>query len=278
MLRRSVHLRPEHRDLIILVCLAIGLSAWHARADGRSWPETAARRALGPLQVAFATAAIATRDAVRSVTQAGELARENRALREEMGKLQTANARLHEYFRRYKAMSEQLRLNNDGDLYECPAVVVSHSGGNWSRRVEIVVGEGWRIVAGDAVLAGGALAGFVAATDTDGRRGTVRLLLDKDSAVSGMDQRSRYAGMIYGPDPSAADQNLLRMSYVSKQADVRVHDKIVTSGAGMIYPKGLLIGEVLSVGRCLASDVSKTAAIRPAADMGRLEYVWVLRR
>ncbi|MFQ5811019.1 MAG: rod shape-determining protein MreC, partial [Armatimonadota bacterium] len=247
-------------------------------AGGRSWPESAARRILGPLQVAFATGAIATRDALGSVTRAGELAQQNRALREEVAKLQTANARLHEYFRRYKAMSEQLGLDNDEELGECPAVVVSHSGGNWSRRIEIVVGEGWQIAPGDVVLAGSALAGFVTETDNDGRRGTVRLLLDKDSAVGAIIQRSRYDGMIYGPDPSAADQNALRMNYVSKEADVRVHDQIVTSGAGMIYPKGLLIGEVVSVGRCLASDVSKTATIRPAADLGRLEYVRVLRR
>jgi rod shape-determining protein MreC len=84
--------------------------------------------------------------------------------------------------------------------------------------------------------------------------------------------------MIYGPEPSAANQDLLRMVFVSKEADLRVHDMIVTSGEGMIYPKGLLVGEVVSVGRCLASDVSKSASVRPAADFGRLEYVMVLRR
>jgi len=190
MLRTTPRLRAEHRSLVLLVCIAIGLSVWHGRAaasGGHSWPESAARRLLGPVQVAFTHVAIAVRDAASSRGRAGELARENRALEAQVAKLQTDNARLHEYFRRYKAMTEQLGLGNDENLDECPAIVVSRSGGNWARR-------------------------------------------------------------------------------------------IISSGSGMIYPKGLRIGEVVSVDRCLASDVAKRATIRPAADFGRLEYVIVLRR
>jgi rod shape-determining protein MreC len=281
MLRKPAHLRAEHRILAVLVCVAIGLCVWQDRAKvagGRSWPEGAAQSALGPLQVGFVRVAAAVSDATGSVARAGSMAREKRALQDQVDKLQTDNARLHEYFRLYKAMSEQLGLDNGEDVDGCPAAVVSHSSGNWTHQIDIMVSAGRQIAPGDVVLAGGALVGHVTRTDGGGRRGTVRLLLDEQSYVYAMNQRSRYKGMLHGPGPGAGDQNLLRMDYVSKEADFRVHDTIATSGLGGIYPKGLRVGEVVSVGRCLPSDVSRSATIKPAADFGRLEYVIVLRR
>lgn len=281
MLRRPLHLRAEYRTLALLLCIAAGLSVWHTRAAAaghRAWPEAAARRLLGPLQFAFSQVAVAVGDAVSSVARAGALARENRELRAEVARLQTEKTSLHEYFKRYKAITEQLGLDDEPELDECPAVVVGHSPHNWVRRIEITVSKGRQIAPGDVVLADGALVGHVTRTDNDGRRGTVQLLLDKDHFVAGMIQRSRNWGMIQGPEPAAPDQNVLRMGNLSREADVRVHDWVITCGRGGIYPKGLLIGEVARIDPCLPSDVSQSATIRPSADFDRLEYVLVLRR
>ena len=60
-----------------------------------------------------------------------------------------------------------------------------------------------------------------------------------------------------------------------RDGDVIKGDKIMTSGLGGIYPKGLLVGEVIDV----VDDeggLLKNAMIRPAVDLTRLEEVFVI--
>ena len=102
----------------------------------------------------------------------------------------------------------------------------------------------------------------------------VRLLVDTGSSAASMVQRpqSRAVGIVEG-NPSQV--SVLRMKNLMRDGDVIKGDKIMTSGLGGIYPKGLLIGEVTDV---VDDDggLLKTALIRPALDFARLEEVFVI--
>ena len=102
----------------------------------------------------------------------------------------------------------------------------------------------------------------------------VRLLVDTGSSAASMVQRpqSRAVGIVEG-NPSQV--SVLRMKNLMRDGDVIKGDKIMTSGLGGIYPKGLLIGEVMDV---VDDDggLLKTALIRPALDFSRLEEVFVI--
>jgi len=102
----------------------------------------------------------------------------------------------------------------------------------------------------------------------------VRLLVDTGSSAASMVQRpqSRAVGIVEG-NPSQV--SVLRMKNLMRDGDVIKGDKIMTSGLGGIYPKGLLIGEVTDV---VDDDggLLKTALIRPALDFSRLEEVFVI--
>jgi rod shape-determining protein MreC len=67
----------------------------------------------------------------------------------------------------------------------------------------------------------------------------------------------------------------LAFEFVVRGGDVRPGDVVITSGLGGAYPKGLRIGEVVSVsdpgGRLI-----QTARLRPAVDFGRLEQVFLM--
>lgn len=102
----------------------------------------------------------------------------------------------------------------------------------------------------------------------------IRLLADSASAAAAMVQRpqSRAVGIVEGNPAQAFG---LRMKNLARDGDVIKGDKIMTSGFGGIYPKGLLIGEVMDV----ADDdggLLKHAVLRPAVDFTRLEEVFVL--
>jgi rod shape-determining protein MreC len=108
------------------------------------------------------------------------------------------------------------------------------------------------------------------------RASRVQLLLDRDSGVAAMIERSRVAGVVCG-QVAFADQGKpdLVMKYVSSLSDVAVGDRVLSSGLDRIYPKGLVIGRVRSVGA--GAGLFREVLVTPSAGFDRLEEVLVVR-
>jgi rod shape-determining protein MreC len=68
-----------------------------------------------------------------------------------------------------------------------------------------------------------------------------------------------------------------KMVNIARDADIIKNDKIITSGFGGIYPKGLLVGEVVDVVN-EEGGLLKYAVLKPAVDFDRLEEVLVIVR
>ena len=102
---------------------------------------------------------------------------------------------------------------------------------------------------------------------------TVLLLTDPESGVGAVAQRSRDLGVVLG---GGGPQTLIAR-FFSKDADVQVGDRIVTSGMGSKFPDGLLIGEVVSVS-VPQPGLVKEAVVKPSADFEHLEEVMVIGR
>ena len=94
----------------------------------------------------------------------------------------------------------------------------------------------------------------------------VQLISDPDSAVGVTVETSRVQGIVRG-----ANNGSLRLEHVDESMELDVGDRLVTSGTDLIYPKGLPFGQVVGLGPVAA--LMKTAVVRPAADLGRLEEV-----
>jgi rod shape-determining protein MreC len=82
-------------------------------------------------------------------------------------------------------------------------------------------------------------------------------------------ERSRAGGVVVGDEGQ-----MLRMEYVSNLADVRPGDLVVSSGLDGIYPKGFVIGEVVSAER--GAGLYHAIRLRPAVDFSTIEEVLVL--
>jgi rod shape-determining protein MreC len=109
-------------------------------------------------------------------------------------------------------------------------------------------------------------------TSTSNNASKAMLVLDRQSAVDGIVQRSRSRGIVRG---GGTDQ--LDFEFVVRESDVRIGDVVITSGLGGVHPKGIRIGEVISVSDP-GSDLLQTATLTPAVDFGRLELVFVMLR
>jgi len=67
----------------------------------------------------------------------------------------------------------------------------------------------------------------------------------------------------------------LIMKYLPKDSDIKASDIIITSGLTDNYPKGLLIGRVISIGEEF-SGLSRYAIVKPAVDLSNIEEVLII--
>jgi rod shape-determining protein MreC len=101
------------------------------------------------------------------------------------------------------------------------------------------------------------------------RASKLQLLIDRNAAAGALVERSRAQGVVVG---TGTDR--LRMDYVSGTADLKVGDRVVTSGIDGIYPKGFVIGQIESIER--GSGEFSGITVRPAVDFSGLESVLVV--
>ncbi|KMY68616.1 hypothetical protein AAU61_02995 [Desulfocarbo indianensis] len=98
----------------------------------------------------------------------------------------------------------------------------------------------------------------------------VLLLTDPNSAVDVIVQRSRVRGIVEG-----AGKDRLRLKYVLHNDDVMPGDKLIASGAAGVFPKGIMVGTVISVKK-EPKGVFQLVEVEPSVDFDRLEEVLVI--
>jgi rod shape-determining protein MreC len=167
--------------------------------------------------------------------------------------------------------NERLRLllefKDTVDLPTLPAQVIAVDASSWFRTVLIDKGDTDGIREGMPVVAAEGIVGRVIRSAP--RESRVLLLTDASSAVASLVQRNRTRGVVRGQG------DILTLDFVLRQKDIEVGDRIVTSGTGGVFPKGLVIGEVTRTAR-EKYGLFQTVTVAPAVDFARLEEVLVL--
>ena len=151
-----------------------------------------------------------------------------------------------------------------------PAQLVGVDPSPWFRSVLVDRGREHGVRSGMPIISEHGLVGLVTATSM--RAAKAMLVLDRQSAVDGIVQRSRSRGIVRGRGTSEID-----FEFVTRGSDVRIGDIVISSGLDGVYPKGIRIAEVISVSDP-GSALLQTAKLVPAVDFGRLEQVFVMLR
>ena len=94
----------------------------------------------------------------------------------------------------------------------------------------------------------------------------VQLIVDSQSAVGVLLQSTRRQGIVRGTGGRELD-----LDYIDDDNDLKAGDTFLSSGLDRIYPKGLPVGVITSVGP--RRGLLKTVQVRPSVDLGRLEEV-----
>jgi rod shape-determining protein MreC len=200
------------------------------------------------------------------------LEHDNRALREEVGRLRIALASAQQRAREADSLEALVALKRVTAAPSTGARVIA-AGVNPSFRVARVAVEAGAglLVPGMPVVAPEGLVGRV--HRTFGSDADLLLLTDSQSSVDVVVPRTGGRGILtgLGRDSSYACQ----IQYLERGEEVRVGDPVVTSGLGQHFPAGLPVGRV---SRVLTKEYGlyQEVEVEPAVDFARLRHVLIL--
>lgn len=195
---------------------------------------------------------------------------ENHQLREEVRRLKQENADLKESAQTLGRLQRLLLLKAQVPGAMIAAEVIAFSPSAWFRTIVINKGQRDGVKKGFPVVTLEGVVGKV--TKVSSSSSVVLLVIDRNSAVDCLVQRTRTRGILEG---EGGGQCYLR--YVSRTEEIQVGDHIVTSGLEETFPKGLSLGEVVKVEK-KAYGLFQEIEVMPSADLGRLEEVMVIVR
>jgi rod shape-determining protein MreC len=148
------------------------------------------------------------------------------------------------------------------------AEVIAKDSSPWFNTVMIDKGKDDGVKKGAAVVIPEGIVGQVAEVSTNYSK--VLLIIDHNSAVDALVQRTRARGIIKG---SSSDRCLFK--YVLRKKGVAVGDTVVSSGLDGIFLKGLPVGHVSGVIKP-SSGIFQEVSVTPYVDFEKLEEVLVV--
>jgi len=193
---------------------------------------------------------------------------ENERLRNENYLIRGKFTEFKELYQENARLKNLLVFKQKSSFKLIAARVIARAPDNWSFALLVDKGRRNGINKGMVVINYRGLVGKVAEVSDDTSK--IVLINDPSLGISGIVQRSRQEGLVNG----TLGSNLI-MRYLPEDADVLIGDTVVTSELSKSYPKGLIIGSVVNLGKEF-SGLSRYAVIRPAAQLSNLEELLVI--
>jgi len=271
-----VRVEDQRNRAILLLCAlsvtALALDAWQSaaqRAGRQMWLDNLICATAAPVQSTLLGAARRVEAAWTAVGRGRRLAEENARLSAKVAELQ---ARVSDLWERSTQADRERALRSayrGGRRDHRAAHIIGVGAGGWQSYYVLDRGSAHGTRVQDVAVTREGVVGQVYAVSAN----TSRLLpiTDPASGVGVRVQRTRETGILKGTGGWQCE-----LRYLGPNAQVRPGDELLTAGLGGVFPKGLRVGRVVSVGR--DPDTSgKTAVVEPAARLEKVEEVLLLR-
>lgn len=185
---------------------------------------------------------------------------------EENQRLRTENARLLQWRQaalRLEAENNSLRtllkFNPEPAVSYITTRVIATPGGSFVRTLLVTAGSREGVRKGQAAIAGPGMVGRVIEVGEWSSR--ILLITDINARIPVSLESSRLRAVMAGDN---SDQP--RLLYLPPESPVSVGERVVTSGHGGLFPAGIPIGVVASVGE-------RGIKVQPLVDLGRVEHL-----
>ncbi|MFQ6672238.1 MAG: rod shape-determining protein MreC [Candidatus Tectimicrobiota bacterium] len=237
---------------------------------GATWVESVVISALAPIQKAITRAARRVEHLWSSYVNLVGVQAENETLKGELQAMRAENSRLLEENLKFHRLQKLLAIQRNASELLVLANVVGLDTTTWSNVVMVDRGEDDGVAKEMIVVSADGLVGRV--IQTSPKVSKVLVLTDFRHAVDALVQRTRDRGVVVGWDRSSG-----LMKYIPLEAEIEVGDRVVSSGMGGLYPKGLVIGTITRV-TTSSGGLHQEAIVRPSTDLDRLEEVFIIAK
>lgn len=252
----------------LLFCFALFLSAYSAR---RPKIAQVGRFILAEITTPISVLAHSSIGSTKSIWD-GYISligvrEENRELRRRLAALESENSRLEEAQVENRRLKRLLGVSEGLGIKGIAANIIGHSPSNWVKSLTIDRGSADGIALGQPVIENDGIVGHIIAVARNSSE--VLLVTDHASAIDVLVQSSRARGIVEG-----SGDRLCKLSYVEHSQELKVGDRIISTGIDGLYPKGLLVGIVTSLER--ENGMFQRVEVRPSVNFAKLESVLVI--
>ena len=263
----------RNRPLLLGAVLLLVALLWYSvnlrQQDKTNFLEGVVLRLTGPVQAGLSRVISGAADLWGHYLYLIDTEQENRVLVENNRKLSAMLAENDEIRFENERLRRLLEFKEAQEIETLPARVIAEDATSWFRTVTIDKGSERGVVEGMPVVVAEGVVGRVVRSSP--RFARVLLITDASSAVASLLQSNRARGICRG------NGERLVFDFVLRQEEISVGDRVVTSGMGGVFPKGLVVGEVTSVDR-QKFGLFQAVEVLPAVDFSHLEEVLVLLR
>ena len=270
----------NQRLIVLLVCLVLLVAlVGYSMSDreNTTLPEQLVTDTVGAVQSVFSRPAHFAAGLFEDIRDIRNVYEENRALKSQLDEYASLQVEVSELRRRTEELEGSVELQDD--LYDYSirtALVIQRSPDRWNEQVGINKGAQDGIEENMAVVTSKGLIGKI--NRVSQFSSTVQLLSDQavtnriSAMVSGEDET--VYGFIEGTDH---ESGALRFAKIDIDASFEPGDTVTTSGLGGVFPRGLVVGEVISVEND-EYGLTQTALVEPSASFYHIDYVQVVER
>lgn len=146
---------------------------------------------------------------------------------------------------------------------------------NWWRSVRIDLGTRDGLMKDLPVLSSDGLALVGRVNEVGFGSSQILLLGDPNCRVAAKVERTSEHGVVAPGSETVLDPSIVQLAFLPAHSQVKPGDSVVTSGWGGLFPEGLRIGTIIDT-NSFGYGMYTEARIKLAADLSRLEEVWVL--
>ncbi|MEB3750320.1 rod shape-determining protein MreC [Geobacillus sp. FSL W8-0032] len=259
---------------IVILVMLIGFSL--RSREQLTWPEQFVKDAVGFVQLLFGKPAQLVAGFLENVNDLRHTYEENELLKarlEEYAALETEVEELRQENGRLRALldkKESLR-----DFVPIQATVIGRNPDRWRETIIVNKGAQHGVKKDMAVITPAGLVGKV--QHASQFTSTVQLLsaLDQNNRISAYVQgKENVFGLIEGYDEKRRE---LLLGEIPIDAKVEKKQKVLTSGLGGVFPKGLPIGEVTEI-KPGQYGLTKIVYVKPFANLYDIDDVIIVKR
>ena len=174
-----------------------------------------------------------------------ELVEENNQLREEVAELRAQiyeNTEREEMYAWMAGFLEMKRVHHD--FQTLPASVTGRESGNYSRVLTLDAGTSVGVEVNVPVVTSDGVVGRITEVGLNWSR--VTTILESGTLIGAYMERTDEVAVAEGVFELSGDGRL-RLNYVRADSAAQVGDRVLSSGYGSVYPRGLVIGYIDSM-------------------------------